>query len=352
MRIVVTGATGNIGSALLRALEGRGHAVHGIARRPPAASGDVTWSSLDLSEDGCVAQLETVVTEADVVVNLAWAFQPMRRPDYLHRASVGILGRVARVVLSRPGTRLVHLSSVAVYSPRRSPSLVREDWAREGIPGATYSRLKVHAERVLTEVAVDAGARDRVSVVRPALVGQRAAGGMMLRCGAPALIPARVLRHVPVVPVDGRFGIQMVHADDVADAVFRILEQGAAGAFNVASEPVLSAWDIAAALDARPVRVRQEVTRAAAGMVWRAHLSPLDPGWVDMALQAPWVDSSRARDLLGWTPRQAAHDVLSEVVHGMAQGAGGGSSALRPRSVRDGLHRALVWGSVSRRCLT
>jgi nucleoside-diphosphate-sugar epimerase len=249
MRIVVTGATGNIGSALLRALEGRGHAVHGIARRPMAESGDVSWSSLDLSEDGCIAQLETVVAETDVVVNLAWAFQPMRRPDYLHRASVGILGRVARVVLARPGTRLVHLSSVA-----------------------------------------------------------------------PALFPARVLRHVPFVPVDGRFGIQMVHADDVADVVVRVLEQRAAGAFNVASEPVLSAWDIAAALDARPVRVRQEATRAAAGAVWRAHLSPLDPGWVDMALQAPWVDSSRARDLLGWTPRHDAHDVLSEVVQGMAKG--------------------------------
>lgn len=205
MRIVVTGATGNIGSALLRALEGRGHAVHGIARRPMAESGDVSWSSLDLSEDGCIAQLETIVAEADAVVNLAWAFQPMRRPDYLHRASVGVLGRVARVVLARPGTRLVHLSSVA-----------------------------------------------------------------------PALFPARVLRHVPFVPVDGRFGIQMVHADDVADMVVRVLEQRAAGAFNVASEPVLSAWDIAAALDARPVRVRQEATRAAAGAVWRAHLSPLD----------------------------------------------------------------------------
>ena len=352
MRIVVTGATGNIGSALLRALDGRGHDVHGVARRPPAASGAVSWTSLDLSEEGCVPELDALVGCADAVVNLAWAFQPMRRRDYLRRASVGIVERVARAVLATPATRLVHLSSVAVYSPRRSSTLVREDWAREGIPGATYSRLKVLAERALSDAAVTAGARDRVAVVRPALVGQRTAGGMMLRCGAPAVFPAWALRGVPVVPVDERFGIQMIHADDVADVVVRILEQPAAGAFNVASDPVLSSWHIAAVLRGKPVRVRQEVVRAAAAAVWRAHLSPLDPGWVDMALQAPWVDSSRACDLLGWRPRRDAHEVLSEVVRGMTHGAGATGAALRPRHVVDGLLRAAAEGSVARRRFT
>ncbi|MEW1953187.1 NAD-dependent epimerase/dehydratase family protein [Terrabacter sp. NPDC080008] len=352
MRIVVTGATGNIGSAVLRALDGRGHAVHGIARRPLPASRSVTWSRLDLSDDGCVPELQSVVAGADAVVNLAWAFQPMRRRDYLHRASVGILERVARATLANSDARLVHLSSVAVYSPRASTALVDEEWPRDGIPGATYSRLKVQAERALHVVAASARARDRVSVVRPSLVGQRAAGGMMLRCGAPAAFPAGALRRVPVSPVDDRFGIQMVHADDVADVVVRILEREAAGAFNVAAEPVLSGHDIAAALCARPVRLRQEVVSAAAAAVWLAHLSPLDPGWVDMALQAPWVDSSRARDVLGWSCEHDAHEVLAELVEGMRQGAGAGGCALRPRHVADGLLTAGRRGSVARRRLT
>jgi len=286
------------------------------------------------------------------VVNLAWAFQPMRRQDYLHRASVGILDRVAAAVLATDDTRLVHVSSVAAYSPRRSSTLVREDWAREGIPGATYSQLKVDAERVLATAAWAARARERVSVVRPCLVGQFQAGGPMLRCGTPSLLPGRALKLLRLVPVDERFGIQLVHADDVADVVARILERRAAGAFNVAAEPVLGADDIAAALGAKQVHVRRELTRAAAAAAWRAHLSPLDPGWVDMALQAPWVDTSRARDLLGWAPRRDAHQVLRELLAGMTVGAGSDTAALRPRRVADGVRRALTGGSVSRRALT
>lgn len=347
MRIVVTGATGNIGSALLRALDGRGHDVPGsrVVRRPTRATSGgpaSTWRRPPAFA-GCSR----------------WWPEPMQSstspgPSSRCAGRTTWSGRRWASSSASPRlcwphrTRLVHLSSVAAYSPRRSPTLVREEWAREGIPAATYSRLKVRAERALTDVAMAAGARDRVAVVRPALVGQLSAGGM-LRCGAPAVLPARALR---LVPVDRRFGIQLVHADDVADVVVRVIEEEAAGPFNVAAEPVLSAWDVATALGAKPIRLRQELTRASAAAVWHGHVSPLDPGWVDMALQASWLDSSRARDLLGWAPRHDAHAVLAEVVRGLARGAGRSSAALRSRRVLDGILRSAVRGSVARRRLT
>jgi nucleoside-diphosphate-sugar epimerase len=211
----------------------------------------------------------------------------------------------------------------------------------------------VAAEHLLEERTEQLGASGRVAVLRPSLVGQYAAGGPMLRCGAPALLPSRVLRHVPVVPVDARFGLQMVHADDVADAVVRVVEARATGPFNLAADRLVRGPDVAAVLRARPVPVRQEVARAGMAASWHAHLHPLDPGWVDMALQAPWVDTSRARDVLGWEPLHTGLDVLEELVRGMANGAGGSpTGALRPRRVADGLWRALVRGTVARRVLT
>jgi UDP-glucose 4-epimerase len=355
MRIVVTGGSGNIGTALLRALAGRGHDVQAVARRPPgpaAAPSEVSWTALDLADERCEPALGELVRSTDAVVNLAWAFQPMRRPAYLRRSTVGILERVARATLSESATHLVHVSSVAAYSPRRSERRVDEDWPREGIPGATYSRLKVEAERSLEALTTAAAAEGRVTVVRPCLVGQYAAGGPMLRCGAPGPFPGTLVGRLPFAPVDARFGLQLVHADDVADALTRVVEQRVMGSFDLAAEPLLRGPDFAEALRARPVPLPQRAARRAMAALWHVHLSPLDPGWVDMAQQAPWVAASRARETLGWQPTRSARDVLDELLRGMADGAGLGEGALRPRTVGDGIRRAAYHGTVARRGLT
>jgi nucleoside-diphosphate-sugar epimerase len=174
----------------------------------------------------------------------------------------------------------------------------------------------------------------------------------MLRCGLPALLPSGTLGRLPAVPVDGRFGLQMVHADDVADAILRVVEQRAVGAFNLAAEPLVRGRDIATAVGGRPVPVPQGLARALVEGTWHAHLHPLDPGWVDMALQAPWVDSGRAHTVLGWHPVHTSRDVLEELVRGMAIGAGADTGALRPRKVADGIRRSITQGSVARRTLT
>lgn len=358
MKILVTGASGSIGTALLSALDDRGHEVAAVARRPPAhephpgnerPAPGLRWTALDLRPPNSRPALYRLVRWADVVVNLAWAFQPMRQPDYLRSASVDILHQLADLVFETRTTRLVHVSSVAAYSPRSGQQRVDESWPLGGIPGATYSTLKVDAERVLATAARQTGAEHRVCVLRPCLVGQRASGGAMLRCGVPALVPGAALRAVPIVPVDRRFGLQMVHADDVAGALVRAVERPVSGAFNLAADPIVRGVDIAEALGATPVRLRQEAGRALVAAGWRAHLHPLDPGWVDMALQAPWVDCDRARDELGWEPVHHPVEVLRELVDGMTAGAGRGRGALRPRSVRDGLALAWTRGTVARR---
>ncbi|MBY8854395.1 NAD-dependent epimerase/dehydratase family protein, partial [Saccharothrix sp. MB29] len=65
MRIVVTGATGNLGTALLRRLAGETDiSVHGVSRRPPRdedAYRGVEWTPLDLSRDGAEEPLTDVL---------------------------------------------------------------------------------------------------------------------------------------------------------------------------------------------------------------------------------------------------------------------------------------------------
>jgi UDP-glucose 4-epimerase len=72
------------------------------------------------------------------------------------------------------------------------------------------------------------------------------------------------------------------------------------------------------------------VVRAAADVTWRLHLQPMPPGWVDLALGVPLMDSGRARAVLGWEPRSSASEALRELLAGMRDRAGAPTPPLEP----------------------
>lgn len=62
----------------------------------------------------------------------------------------------------------------------------------------------------------------------------------------------------------------MVHADDVADVIVRVLDAQAQGAFNLAAPPAITAGDIALAVGSRLVHVPAAALRAAVSLTWHA----------------------------------------------------------------------------------
>jgi UDP-glucose 4-epimerase len=352
VRIVITGATGNVGSALLRRLVAAGgHDLVGIARRPPdgrAPFDQVRWVAADLTEDASVSSMHEAFRDADAVVHLAWGFQPSHDLRYLESLGVGGTRRVLDAVASAEVPHLVHMSSVGAYSPKRDDEPVDESWPTDGIPSSPYSRHKSAAERLL-----DAHERTRpgttVSRMRPGIVGQSSAGSSLLRYGVPAVVPAKLVELLPILPLDRGLVIPMVHADDVADAIERVLASRAPGAFNLAAEPAITAENIAAALSARLVHVPAPVVRAMASMTWHARLQQVDPGWVDLGYSVPLMDTTRATRVLGWNAHTDALSVLSETVTGMGEAAADETPVLRPRTVPGELARFLRRGAVSNR---
>jgi UDP-glucose 4-epimerase len=352
MRIAVTGGTGNVGSALLRLLAGtREHQVVALARRPPdeGQSGHhVTWAAVDLTEEVSPDTLERAFHGADAVVHLAWGFQPSHDSDYLERLGVGGTSRVIRAVAAAGVPHLVHMSSVGAYSPRVDDLPVDESWPTDGVPTSPYSRHKVAAERLL-DAFLERGTDTLVSRMRPGIIGQGQAGSALLRYGVPAAVPARVLAHVPVLPLDRRLSIPMVHADDVADAIVRELDRRVGGAFNLAAPPPITTARIADALGCRAVHVSSRVMRPIMSAAWRAHVQQVDPGWLDLGFKVPLLDTSRAERELGWTAGLDAESVLREVLAGMREGKSGATAVLRERSVRSALRDRVERGPVSRR---
>jgi nucleoside-diphosphate-sugar epimerase len=357
VRIVITGASGNIGTALLRRLSGDpDHQLVGVVRRPPVEAGapydGVEWVSVDLAGSDAASALAPAMRGADAVVHLAWGFQPSHDMEYLGRLGVGGTAAVIGAADEAGVRHLVHMSSVGAYAKRADRRPVDESWPTTGVPTSPYSRHKAAAERLLDAYQAehpDGGMT--VARLRPGLVGQRRAGSELLRYGLPSYLPGSALRLLPVLPVDRSLVVPMVHADDVADAIVRVLDRRAAGAFNLAAEPPVTREDLAAALGARAVHLPAPVLRLLASVAWHARLQPVDPGWVDLAFAVPLLDWARARDELGWTPTKDTHTVLAEVVAGMTQADAGTSPPLRRRTVPDELGRAVRQGPPSHRRL-
>jgi nucleoside-diphosphate-sugar epimerase len=350
MKIAITGATGNIGTATIRRLHEE-HELIGLARRLPdaeARAARVRWATVDLTRDDCLATLRSAFRNVDAVVHLAWGFQPTHNVGYLEELGVGGTRRVLEAATAEGVPHLVHMSSIGAYSAKVDDVPVDESWPTDGIRGSAYSAHKVAAERLL-DAHEARGAMPGVSRLRPGIVGQRQAASALLRYAVPGYVPARALGWVPVVPLDRSIAIPMVHADDVAEAVERVLTRTALGAFNLASAPPVRPWHICSALGARLVPVPGSVLRAAVAASWRVRLQQVDPGWVDLALSVPLLDSSKAHRVLGWSPTMNADDVLDEVVAGLREAAAGPTPVLRPRTLAGRARDLVRRGPVSQR---
>jgi nucleoside-diphosphate-sugar epimerase len=334
LRIVVTGATGNIGTATLAALvkEPRVATLVGLARRAPApARGETEFVLADVER----SDLTGLFRGADVVVHLAWLFQPTHRPDRTWRANVLGSLRVFDAVVQAGVPKLVCASSVGAYSPRTDDAPVGEDWPTHGWPGAAYTREKAYVERCLDVLESRHPGIDVVRV-RPGFVFQRAAAAEQRRLFAGPFVPGSLLRPglVPVLPDLPGLRMQVVHAADVGDAIARCAVRPVSGAFNVATGPVVDTRFVAGLLGARPVPVPRKLVRTVLGGAWRLHLVPATPGLFDAVLRLPVMDTSRAESELDWVPRYSAADALGEFFAGLRSGSGGGTEPLAPDTRR------------------
>ena len=333
MRVVVTGATGNVGTSVIEALvaDERVTEVVGIARRMPVWRPPRTnWVSLDVERD----DLAPWFAGADAVIHLAWLIQPSRDAAELERVNVRGSRRVFEAAAQAGVPALVHASSVGVYSPGPKDRAVDESWPRDGVPSLFYSRHKAQAERMLDDLEAQHPAL-RVVRLRPGLIFKREAGPEIRRLFAGPLLPTALLRPglLPILPLPPRLVLQCVHAADVGEA-YRLaaLSPDARGAYNIAADPVLDQAELARMLDARHVTVPGRLVRVLADLTFRARLQPAPPGWLDMGLAVPTMDTSRARGELGWTPRHSSQAALRELLDGMRHPTGAPTPPLEPHA--------------------
>ena len=321
-RVVAVGATGNVGTSVLEALAGEPDvSVLGIARRLPELDlPHVEWAQADITSSDLVSHFRG----ADCVVHLAWLIQPSRDQETLRATNVHGSTRVFEAVAEAGVPALVYASSVGAYSPGPKDRAVDESWATGGVQTSFYSRHKAQVERELDRFE-RAHPDVRVVRLRPGLIFKREAASEIRRYFLGPLLPSPLVRRklIPVVPDLPGLRFQAVHADDVADAYRLAVVRDVAGAFNVAADPVLDPAVLGDLLGARPLPVAPKVLRALAEVTWKLRLQPTPPGWLDMALAVPIMDTTRAREELGWAPCSRSTEALGELLEGLRLGDGG-----------------------------
>jgi UDP-glucose 4-epimerase len=348
--IVVTGASGNVGAGVLRALalNQPGATVVGVCRRPPSRGSiyeRVRWHAVDLSAADAARQLEPAMRGADAVIHLALAVRPVRDEEHLYRANVLGTRAVLDAMTAAGVSQLIYASSLGIYAPGATKP-VSEEWPDTGQETSIYSRHKVIVERILDQFVLE---HPEVTVARfrPTVVVQRQAAWLIRSLYLGPLIPRAALgalrrRVLPVLPLPAGLALQFVHADDVGDAVCRLMQQRASGSFNIAADALDSAA-VADLVGARAVGVSPRTVRAVVVALSALRLIALTPGWYDVATNTPVMTTAKARDELGWTPTRTSRDSALELLGGLADGATGASAATGQRPQQR------VWRTVAQR---
>jgi nucleoside-diphosphate-sugar epimerase len=325
LTVAVTGPTGDIGRAFLRALETqpRVSRVLGMARRPfdPAALG---LSKTEYRQGDVLARdaVDRLVAEADVVVHLAFiivgGLAEARRVNL--EGSRTVFSAVAAAERVR---RFVYTSSVAAYGFHPdSPQPLTEDLPPRGTDQHYYSAQKAELEGALREAF--ASSEKAVYVFRPCIVAGPDAVALIREIPyvkAAARLPSALRRAAgavplaaPVIPDPGQ-PFQLVHHDDVADAlVAAVLGEGEPGIFNLAGEGTVTLSDLARELGWHAVPVPGAAVRATADIITRVPFLPALFQWVHAARAPVIMDTARARQELGFKPRHDAAAVLRDTV--------------------------------------
>ncbi len=327
LKVAVTGPTGDIGLATLRALdasEAVGEVV-GMARRPfdPAEHGlsaKVRYVQGDVLDRAAV---EAAVAGADVVIHLAFII--FGDPDEAQEINLEGSRNVFEAAVAAGAQRIVYTSSVAAYGFHGdNPQPLTEDVFPRGTDGFYYSAHKAELEELLGEITRDA--ETTAYVFRPCVVAGPSAITFaetivaMLPVYGQLPLVRRIFGEIPfLAPVlpDPGVPFQLVHEDDVAAALVAAVEgRGVPGAYNLAAPGTLRVPDLARALGWWSVPLPKGLIGPVDDVLHRVPGLPAEFAWLTAFRVPVLMDTSRAREQLGWEPRYDSVDTLAAMVRG------------------------------------
>ena len=294
MRILVTGATGFVGTALCRELLARGYMVRATVRRlvsPHAVSRQL--QQVLVPDIAAEFDRRALVDGVDTVVHLAAiAHRSNLDDEELRRVNCDAATRLAEAAAGSV-RRFVFLSSVKVHGEDSGSGTYTEDDALD--PQDSYGRSKLEAERALTDTAARCGIE--LAIVRPPLVyGPEVKANFL-----------RLLRWIdsglPLPFASVRNRRSLIYVGNLVDAIARIAGHPAArGPFLVSDDESVSTPELVSRI-ARVLGRPERLLRVPPALLLAAGTMAGRRDEVQRLTGNLAIDSLRARRLLDWRPR-------------------------------------------------
>jgi nucleoside-diphosphate-sugar epimerase len=324
LTIAVTGPTGTFGEGLVPQLQAddRIGRIIGMARRPfdPAERG---WTKMEYRQ-GDVRDPEALreaFRDADVVVHLAFMITGNASRETTRAINVDGTLNVFRAAAAVGAKRFVYASSVAAYGFHAdNPERISEEWPVRPAARLFYAQEKAELEHLLQEESAAAPDLDLYLLRPPVVVGPHAIGGKDVLPGPLAPLGRRLFdrpRRLPIpVPLFvPEHPLQFIHEEDVGQALLLcVVGAGPAGAYNIAGDGVLTAADVAREFGALPIPLPAGLAQAAARAVSRLPFLPPVAEWIEAASRPAIMDTTRAREELGWSPRYTGLEALRDTL--------------------------------------
>jgi nucleoside-diphosphate-sugar epimerase len=324
LTVAVTGPTGTFGSGLVPLLQedDRIDRIIGIARRPfdPAERG---WTKMEYRQGDVrdPAALREAFAGVDVVVHLAFLITGNASRETTRAINVDGTLNVFRAAAEVGASRFVYASSVAAYGFHPdNPELIDEDWPTRPAARLFYAQEKAELEELLGREAHKHPDLALFLLRPPVVVGPHVIGGKDVLPGPlaplgralfsrPRRLPIPFPMFVPSLPM------QFIHEEDVGRALVQcIVAAGPPGAYNIAGDGVLTAADVAREFGAIPIPLPAAPAQAAAKAFSRLPFLPPVAEWVEAASRPAIMDTTKAREQLGWRPRYSGLEALRDTL--------------------------------------
>jgi len=299
--VVITGICGRLGRRLARNLH-RVRPVHGLDRRPfPDKPKDIEHHEIDVRRK----KARDIFRRGDVgaLVHLGVMHDPRGDSEDHHTWNVLGFQKLLDYARQYDVPKLVLVSSANVYGPRPdNPQFLTEDAPL--LAASAFSDMRDLVELdMLAQSFFWKYPRTETVILRPTHI-----------LGTVKNAPSNYLR-LKVVPTLMGFDpmMQVVHQDDLVQAILLSLQPGIRGIFNIAGPPPVSLSQGLSILGRPALPLPHTVARLGIDRLWRWRMTSFPAPELDFIRYVCMVDDSRARQVLGYAPRFDVEQTLRAV---------------------------------------